>query len=258
MSLPIIDVNVNLSRWPTRRLPADETRTLVALLQAHGVQQAWASSFDGLLHKDLSAVNQRLAKECQDISQLSMLPIGSINPTAPDWQEDLRRCHEVHRMRGVRVHPNYHGYALDHPSFAEFLKLAEARRLLVMLPIQMEDERVMHPLLRVKPVDIDPLKQLLPQFPQLRLVILNAGKSLLVSQLAPLTRKANVYIDIATLDGLTVIEDAVRDIPLERILFGSHAPLFYFESALLKLKEAELTQSAMRRILSENAQSLLP
>ena len=53
----IIDVNVNLSRWPTRRLPCDETPHLVARLRERGIAQAWAGSFDGLLYKDLAAVN---------------------------------------------------------------------------------------------------------------------------------------------------------------------------------------------------------
>ena len=256
MNQPIIDVNVNLSRWPTRRVREDETAVLLAKLKSHGVTQAWAGSLDGLLHKDLAAVNERLAKECTAVGEIQLLPMGSINPTSPDWQEDLRRCVEIHRMRGVRVYPNYHGYKLDHPSFAELLKLCAAKRLIVMLPIQMEDERVMHPLLRVKPVDISPLAQLMPQVAELKLVILNAGKGLL-SKVSVLMRAAQVYLDIANLDGLAVVEEALRDIPLERLLFGSHAPMFYFESAVLKLKEAELTQVAMRRIQYDNADELI-
>ena len=44
----LIDTNINLSHWPLRRLPCDDTAGLVAKLRANGVTQAWAGSFDGL------------------------------------------------------------------------------------------------------------------------------------------------------------------------------------------------------------------
>jgi len=46
-------------------------------------------------------------------------------------------------------------------------------------------------------------------------------------------------------------------IPMQHILFGSHYPLFYFESALFKVREAGFADAEARTILNENASRLV-
>ena len=253
----MIDVNVHLHRWPFRRLRGDEPGELVALLRAAKVERAWAGSFDALLHRDLGAVNRRLAEDCKKHGDGLLLPFGSVNPLLPDWEEELRRCHEVHRMPGVRLYPNYHGYRLDHPGAAALLKAAAERNLVVQLPHKMEDERTQHPLMRVPPVDLAPLPRLLAEAKGLRLVLLNAYWSLNAEQLRSLTSAGPVYLDIAMLEGITGVGRLLRAVPTERVLFGSHAPFFYHESAVLKLRESELTAEQERAIGRANARQLL-
>jgi predicted TIM-barrel fold metal-dependent hydrolase len=269
MSGPIIDVNINLTRWPTRRLPHDDTASLVENLRKHGVVEAWAGSFDGLLHKDLAAVNDRLAQECRGHTGIRLVPFGSVNPTSPDWEEDLRRCVEQHHMPGIRLHPNYHGYKVDHPAFARLLKLAAERHLLVALAVIMEDERVMHPLLRVPPVNLDPMTTLVAQTPGLRLILLNAlggwppqgkGKDQVGSRgnvLTTLLRSGEVFVEIAMLERLGGVASLLNEVSVERVLFGSHAPFFYFESALLKLKESALSGEHLEALQEGNARRLI-
>ena len=254
----IIDVNVNLSRWPARRFPLDETASLVAKLRSHGVAEAWAGSFDGLFHKDLAAVNARLAGECCEAQGVRLVPFGSVNPLLPDWEEDLRRCAEEHRMPGIRLHPNYHGYALDHPAFARLLGLAAARRLVVTLALVMEDARMMHPLLRVPPVDPAPLAALVERTPGLRLALFNAPNSLRGEALKTLLGAGEVYVDTSMVEGVGGVSKLLEGTPPGRVLLGSHAPFFYFEAALLKLKESIMTVPQIRAVREENARRLLP
>jgi uncharacterized protein len=253
----LIDVNVNLSRWPLRPLPFDNTAVLVAKLHQQGVTQAWAGSFDGLLAKDIAAVNTRLAEECRNHGRGLLFPFGSINPKLPDWEEELRRCVEQHQMPGIRLHPNYHGYKLDDPDCARLLRLAADRGLLVQLPLVMEDERMMHPLLRVEPVNPAPLAKLVQRTPGLRLVLLNTVGKLRGQPLLDLLAAGEVYVEISMLEGVGGIANLLAQVPIDRVLFGSYAPLFYIESALLKLKESPLTAEQLRGIRRENAQHAL-
>ena len=243
----MIDVNVNLSHWPFRRLPGDDPADLVSLLRKHGVSQAWAGSFDGLLHKDIGAVNVRLADDCA-VHRGFLLPFGSINPTLPDWQEDLRRVHELHRMPGIRLHPNYHGYRLEDPVAAELLEGAERRKLIVEIALAMEDERTLHPLMRVPPVNPAPLKSIVAKIPQLKLMVLNAGSST--------PKFPGVYWDFAMQETPYGVRRAVEAAGPDWVVFGSHAPLFYFSSAALKLKEAGLPADREQAISEGNARRL--
>jgi hypothetical protein len=253
----LIDVNVNISRWPLRRLRGDDPAAIVAMLRRQGVVQAWAGSFDGLLHKDIASVNSRLADECRRYGRGLLLPFGSINPKLPDWEEELRRCIEQHRMAGIRLHPNYHGYKLDEPDFVRLLRMAAERRLLVQLAAVMEDQRMMHPLLRVEPVDLAPLVQIIKEMPNLRLVLLNALRAPRGKPLADLIEAGEVYVEISMLEGVGGIANLLGQVPVHRVLFGSHTSLFYFESALLKLKESPLSEEQQRAIRHENAKRLL-
>jgi len=254
---PIIDVNVNLSRWPFRRLDCDDTSVLVKKLRQHHVAHAWAGSFDGLLHKDISSANARLAEECRAHGHGVLLPFGSINPKLPDWEEDLRRCHEKHQMRGIRLHPNYHGYKLDEPVFAKLLDSAAQRGMILQLAVMMEDKRTQHPLAQVLPVDLAPLPDLLKAFPKLKIVLLNSLQGLNGQLLLRLAATGQIFFEIATLEGVGGMGNLIRQISASKILFGSHSPFFYFESALLKMKESALTDSERKSILCENARRLL-
>ena len=253
----IIDVNVNLSRWPFRRLPLDETRELVKKLREHDVTQAWAGTFDGLLHKDISSANARLAEECHEHGRGILLPFGSINPMLPDWEEDLRRCHEIHKMRGVRLNPNYHGYKLNEPVFARLLEAISSRGLIVQLAVSMEDVRSQHPMLQVPNVDLTPLPDLLKKFQKLKIVLLNALQYVSGQLLLRLAANEQIFFDMATLEGVGGVERVAKQVTAKKLLFGSNSPFFYFESALLKMKESPLTDLELKSISATNARRLL-
>lgn len=255
----IVDTHVYLSRWPFRRMDCDETPQLVSMLRRHGVVQAWAGTFDALLCKNLSKANERLARDCQEHGKDLLLPFGAINPKLPDWEEDLRRCHEQFRMKGVRVHPNYHNYTLRDPDFVRLFRAAAERGVIVQMAAWMEDERTQNPLMQVRIVDASPLAALLEQAPAGRVMVLNAGISAtpLASTLALFRKFDRVAFDFAMLEGMAHLPELIRLLGVERVALGSYSPMFYFESAALKLREGALPAAQVQAVLAGNARRLL-
>jgi predicted TIM-barrel fold metal-dependent hydrolase len=76
-------------------------------------------------------------------------------------------------------------------------------------------------------------------------------------QLAVQIRAGDVSVEIAMLEGAGGLARLLDEIPLERVLFGSHAPCFYFEAALLKLQESALTPAQIAALSHENARRWL-
>ena len=249
--LRVIDTNVSLFHWPFRRLPLDETAKLVAKLQSLGITEAWASSFEGVLHRDISAVNSRLADECRQYSELK--PIGVINPSLPGWQDDLRQCFDQYEMPGVRLFPNYHGYTLAADVFAELLTMAAKANRIVQIAQTLEDRRTQHPLVHVSDVDLTPLPDVMKKVPDVRVQVLNLRPGInTVKLLQPMDR---IFFDTARVDSTDGLSAMSQVVP-GRLALGTHAPFLIPEAALIRLSENPLNDESVLSILHQTATRL--
>lgn len=250
-----IDANVSLFQWPFRRLPLDETDRLRAKMAQLGVESAWAGSFEGVLHRDVASVNARLAEACARFGG-RLVPFGTVNVSLPDWEEDLRRCHEVHRMPGIRLFPNYHRYTFADPPARRLLQLAAQRKLVVQIAVTMEDVRTQHPLASVPDVDVRPLAEALTGATRARVMLLNAGRAVPAATAKSLAA-LGVYFDTSRVEGVAGVGAFVRSLPRGRVVFGTHAPFLNYETGVLKVYESGLTAQEAAALLGENARTFL-
>jgi predicted TIM-barrel fold metal-dependent hydrolase len=250
-AVEIVDTHVYLGRWPFRQTPRNSAAETIAALRRGNVVQAWAGTFEGLLHKDVGGANARLAEDCRREGEGLLIPFGSVNPTLPDWKEEVRRCHEVFKMPGVRLHPNYHGYALTDERFARLLGLAAQRKLIVQLVGPLDDEK--HAYLRMPPakLDLGPLAAIVGRFPGLRLTLHNGLTQFDDSELNALEATTNVYFDASAVADL-------RKRSADPIVLGSCWPLGTIESAVNRAFDSAASESRMRTIAHETARRLLP
>ena len=262
----IIDTNVNLFDWPFRALKYRDTKALVAKLKKHRVIEAWAGSFEALFSKDMNGVNTRLAAECREHGPGFLVPFGSVNLAWPDWDEDLRRCHEVHKMPGIRIYPGYQPFDLDHAGMEHLVKMTSERGLILQVVFGMEDPRVHHPIINVGPVTFAPLLKAVKSTPNAKVQLLHFSGSSQDKDLSEFMTETNTVMDISRLEGNGAVGRMIGSITglpsarvsVERILFGSHAPYFPVETAILKLMESPLDVPQLEAIMQRNARRLLP
>jgi predicted TIM-barrel fold metal-dependent hydrolase len=254
----ITDTHVYLGHWPHQQLPSDDPSKLVADLRRTRVTQAWTGSFDGLFHKDIAGVNHRLADTCTRIGDAMLIPFGTVNPTLPDWEEDIRRCHEIFHMTGIRLHPNYHGYPLDDPRFAKLLELAAARGLIVQLVTWMESERYLLLNPHESEVDIKPLAEKIAPLPRLRVILTNSFHATTQDEsIRKLLKNEQVYFDFARASDADAVNQLIDKTSPERVVYGSCAPLHSVDAPASKLNGLNLSREVRRKIGSTNAAALL-
>lgn len=250
--LPIIDTNINLFHYPFRRLPLDQVAAMIPKLRSLGIVQAWAGSFEAILHRDITGVNDRLAQACH--SHRELVPIGSINPELPGWEADLRRCTDTHHMPGIRLHPSYHGYTLQDPRFTKLLTLATQAKRFVQIVVALEDTRTQHPLVSVPDVDLSPLESQMRQVPDARVQILSAR--LRGTLLEKLAATPGVSFDTSRVESTDGVAQLIATSSADRVLFGTHAPFLIPESGLIRVHESDLDEPTLRSILYKNAQQV--
>lgn len=249
MPQKVVDTNVSLFQWPFRRLPLDEVNELCAKFQQLGITEAWAGSFEGLLHRDLRAANERLLKACQKREQL--IPVGAVNPTLPDWKHDLKLCLGRFAMPGVRLLPGYHGYALDDELFGDLLGTATELGGFVQIAMTLEDPRTQSHLLQAPNVDLRPLKHWTQQIPESRVQILNCRPS--ASDRETLASIPRITVDTSRVDGTDGVATLARTIGIDRLLFGSHSPFLIPEAACIRMLETDLPSADVKKIMQTNA-----
>jgi len=209
-----------------------------------------------MLHKDIGSVNARLAAECRSYGKGLLLPFGSVNPKLPDWREDLRRlprgtpdgrhtvAPELPRLRfegsAVRRTPLDGGAARAHCA----ARAQDGGRA------------------NAASADAGPLggcgaasgSRESHRGPT------DGGSALerhaYRSTVPPVGGCRPGLFEISMLDSLGTLDQLVEDVSIERVLFGSNYPLFYFEAAVLKVREASLTEPQRQAIFEGNARRL--
>ena len=153
-------------------------------------------------------------------------------------------------MSGIRLHPGFHGYSLEHPGFRSLLERAAAAGMFVQVVATVEDRRTQPDLFRTADVDLSPLVDSCRGLDSLHLQVLNARPTTALA--VRLCEVPGLCFDTARIEGTDGVPRLVQSLPAGRVIFGSHAPFLIPEAALIRVHESGLLSENQLRSVYES------
>jgi predicted TIM-barrel fold metal-dependent hydrolase len=256
---PICDVAAWLGPYPFRHLRECSLDDLVARCDRLGIGRVVASGYDNLFAQN-GLETWRIWREAIAAhpaeTRIDYWPV--VNPAAPG---ELRRFSEyaaVHRPRGIRLLPNYHGYRLWEPAVADVMAVARQMDLVVQVFVRIADER-WHWMLHTSAVDVNQdIAYLTSQFQEQPLVISGASAGEIGFLGRRMRQQRMLYADLSRVRGPIFALDRIdQAAPVDRLLFGSLWPVQIIEASLWEITTSTLDAGIQRAILGGNYAALM-
>ena len=213
------------------------------------------SPLEGLMPSDafdVHASNEDAARLAAELDGLLQWVI--VNPLEPQSYEQAAEMLQRDTCMGIKIHPEEHAYEITTHGEAIFSFAAEHRAVVLA---HSGDPRSL-------PNDFLPWAN---EFPEMQLILAHLGNggaaigdpSLQVNAIAA-SKNNNVYTDTSGMRSFVsgIIEWAVAEIGVDRILFGTDTPLYSTAAQRARIDQATLSDAHKRAILYDNAATLLP
>ena len=249
------DLNVYLGHWPFRRLRHAGAAGVRQLMARTGVEQALAIPLQAVFYKDCLDGVLEMVKDIGPGRQ-DLLPLAMVNPSFPGWERDLERMVGELGCVACGAIPHYHGYQVYDPCAQALFQKLSQMALPALLFVRLWDERSHHPRMQVPPLPMDDVSYLLKTFPDVRVAICNTNLPVEGVALAEaLVHRAQTLLTTAYKS--LKLDQVVARLGVEHIAYGSGAPFYYPESALLQVLDADLDPATRTLILEKNARTFL-
>ena len=176
-----------------------------------------------------------------------------VHPQQSQTYEQARRLLETPQCAGIKIHPEEHVYHITEHGAAIF-EFAAKHKALVLA--HSGDEHSM-------PMDFVPLAN---DHPNVSLILAHLGNGGHASgkpdhqvRAIQASKHANIYTDTSSARSLMpgLIEWAVTETGPDQILYGTDTPVYFSGSQRTRIDQAEMPETAKRKILRDNAVRLL-
>lgn len=248
---PIIDVNVCLGRWPFQRFRNHTPGQLSAHLKKYGITGAWVSALESVLYPDPEEIDLELWKKLRKYPEMNF--VKTVNPVLGNGLSCLGEWIRSRSLERVKVFPGFHQYRLADDVFTPLAERLTEAGIPLLVQMRLEDERAQYPMMRIPPVEVSDILKLNQRFPDLKIVVLCAYFREIDALAAG---SSNLYTDISFAECLNTVQTLLSKMDAGRLLFGSHTPFLYTQSAVMKLMNSDIDPEQIREIAAANAEQL--
>lgn len=238
MTVTVIDVNTLFGFWPKRRADIS-LDTLLGLLEQKDISHAFSLSARGIFY-DFIGGNQETLSACQDYPQL--IPVGTVNPSR--WINCLEEAQRLidQGVKLFRFFPQYQEWNIGQAPFRKLLDdVLAPSGVGLMIPAEM---------------GITAIGGLARQIDNP--IIIEAFRyDRLAEAIVVMREVQNVYVETHLINSPNFVELLKSEVGVERIVYGSYAPLAYVSAAMAPIEYARVSDEEKAIIFGGNIQRIL-
>lgn len=257
----LVDINANVGHWPFQQLQYSTLEGLIERMDRFGVDISVVANLNGVFYKNPQSANEELSRWLSSRSlSARFVPFAVLNPAYAGWRDDLKTCRDRLGMKGVRLYPKYHDYAIDDPACIELVKAARDLGMIVAFTLRMVDNRQRFWMDISQEWSLKDVMPIVKAVPDAKYLILNiANGPVLNPEDTELLRKSNLIMDTSG-RALNDLAGAIARYGAEKFAFGTHAPIQDYLTGLLRIEamtDAEADSRVKDRLRFQNAKSIL-
>lgn len=252
--MTLFDASAWVGMWPFTATRQTDLAGLVRQLAALGVTGALVSPLNAVLGPDPMLANDDLLAEIEGFPRDDFVVRAApvLDPSLPGWDRDLARLVGHPAVTAIRIVPNYHGYDVAGQSALALADAASHAGKPVVVQVRVLDERAHHPLMKVPAVPVADVARLATAVPGATFVMAGAFQA----ELALVAGQANVLAEVSSVESTDALGNAIEALGVDRLLLGTHAPVYEPAVAVAKLLYGGASEAIQRRIGWENASFL--
>lgn len=200
--------------------------------------------------RQVESINSFIAREVES-HQDKLVGLGAMHPDSSDICADVDRVAEL-GLRGVKMHPDIQGFALDDERCMPFYERCAEKELPVLIHTGDYRYDFSNP---------DRLANVLKTFPKLTIIGAHfAGWSVWDEALEKLLAFDNLYVDSSSTFGFSkdikLVRKLIEGWGEDRILFASDYPMWSAAEELKILESLQLDEGVYEKILHLNAEKV--